>query len=147
MSARHVLNYAEERTHYKLLQAPRGDSPSSTGRVCRLALCMARLFNKSLLCGRFPSPWKLVHVVPISKKNDRQLVSNYRPVSPLCTISKVFLDVSKAFEKVWHNGLIHKLRQFGLAGPLLKWFSSYLDNRKQQVILDGATSAPATVTR
>ena len=49
----------------------------------------------------------------------------------------VFLDVSKAFDKVWHNGLIIKLKRFGITGILLSWFSSYLENRIQHVVLDG----------
>ena len=49
----------------------------------------------------------------------------------------VFIDVSKAFDKVWHNGLIFKLKQFGISDILLSWFSSYLENRIQRVVLDG----------
>ena len=49
----------------------------------------------------------------------------------------VFLYVSKAFDKVWHNGLIFKLKRFGITGILLSWFSSYLENRIQRVVLDG----------
>ena len=52
----------------------------------------------------------------------------------------VFLDVSKTFDKVWHNGLIFKLKRFGITGILLSWFSSYLENRIQRVVLDGKAS-------
>ena len=135
-------------------------------------------------------------VTAIFKKNDRQLTSNYRPISLLCCISKVFervvfndfynylvtnhllnpnnsgfkqndstinrliamlhsiytglderenialimLDISKAFDKVWHPGLLFKLQQLGITGSLLSWFKSYLSNRKQRVVLGGKTS-------
>ena len=52
----------------------------------------------------------------------------------------VFLDISKAFDKVWHKGLIFKLEQNGISGNLLKFFESYLHNRKQRVILNGSYS-------
>jgi len=38
----------------------------------------------------------------------------------------VFFDISKAFDKVWHRGLIFKLEQAGIRGDLLLWFSDYL---------------------
>ena len=41
----------------------------------------------------------------------------------------VFLDVSKAFDRVWHRGLIFKLRQYGIDGDLLTWITDYLDDR------------------
>ena len=52
----------------------------------------------------------------------------------------VFCDISKAFDRVWHAGLIHKLRAAGISGQILKWFVSYLENRKQRVVLPGAES-------
>ena len=47
----------------------------------------------------------------------------------------VFLDISKAFDRVWHHGLIAKLRSIGVEGNLLNWFISYLSCRKQRVII------------
>ena len=52
-------------------------------------------------------------------------------------VRAVFLDISKAFDKVWHSGLIFKLKQNGISGRLLKFFESYLDDRKQRVAING----------
>ena len=42
----------------------------------------------------------------------------------------VFCDISKAFDRVWHEGLLLKLEAAGISGNLLAWFRSYLTNRK-----------------
>ena len=52
----------------------------------------------------------------------------------------VFFDISKAFDKVWHKGLVFKLRTAGIRGKLLAWFSDYLSNRLQRVIVPGGVS-------
>ena len=146
------------------------------------------LFNRSLSENMFPSFWKIAHVIPLFKKDDPSLVSNYRPVSLLSCVSKImeriifkhvynyfysnglfyryqagflpghstvyqlletyhnivqsidegksccmiFCDLSKAFDRVWHNGLIFKLQTYGIFGNLLQWFNSYLSHRSQK---------------
>ena len=52
----------------------------------------------------------------------------------------VFCDVSKAFDRVWHKGLLFQLRQNGIEGKLLEWFNSYLSQRKQKVGLKSCFS-------
>ena len=52
----------------------------------------------------------------------------------------MFFDVSKAFDRVWHVGLICKLRAAGISGNLLNWFVSYLENRRQRVVISGVQS-------
>ena len=52
----------------------------------------------------------------------------------------VFLDISKAFDKVWHEGIIHKLKCNGISGNLLQFFENYLLNRYQMVVLNGTES-------
>ena len=52
----------------------------------------------------------------------------------------VFCDISKAFDRVWHRGLLFKLKQAGISNPLLKWFESYLSDRFQRVVLEGGVS-------
>ena len=52
----------------------------------------------------------------------------------------VFLDISKAFDRVWHAGLLHKLEQHGISGDLLRWISSYPSNIPQSVVLNYVTS-------
>lgn len=51
----------------------------------------------------------------------------------------VFLDVSQAFDRVWHEGLIHKLSRL-LPGNLCKLLESYLENRRFRVIHEDETS-------
>ena len=53
----------------------------------------------------------------------------------------VFLDISKAFDKVWHEGLILKLNQYGISENLLCLIKCFLKNRKQRVVLNGQTSS------
>ena len=57
------------------------------------------------------------------------------------SIQFVFFDLSKAFDRVWHEGLIYKLRLFGINGSLLAWFQNYLSDRQQRVVLGGKLSA------
>ena len=52
----------------------------------------------------------------------------------------MYPDISKAFDKVWHKGLLHKLEAIGVRDPLLSWFCSYLSDRKQRVVIDGQSS-------
>ena len=60
-------------------------------------------------------------------------------------VRAVFLDVSKAFDKVWHSGLIFKLEQNGVSGSLLKLFENYISNRKQRVALNGSFSEYSSI--
>ena len=154
------------------------------------------IFQKCINTGMFPDSWKYANIQPIHKKKDRQIKSNYRPISllPICgkllekivfdhvysylnthnLLSKnqsgfrpgdstiyqlisitsdiyesfekydetraVFLDISKAFDKVWHEGLIYKLKCNGVSGNLLNFFENYLQNRYQKVVLNGTDS-------
>ena len=135
-----------------------------------------------------------------TKKNDKQILSNYRPVSLLPVYNKIserliynleykhisdnnllspnqsgfrtgdscinqllsithifhcfgegmetttiFLDISKSFSKVWHKGIIYKLRQYGFSGNLLALLTDFLSNRKQRVVLNGQHSSWADI--
>ena len=55
-------------------------------------------------------------------------------------VRAVFCDISKAFDRVWHKGLIYKLKRAGINGLLLDWLSDYLTNRKQRVVIPGGRS-------
>ena len=56
------------------------------------------------------------------------------------------LDFSKAFDKVAHARLLHKLEHYGLRGTLLEWFGSFLHNRTQQVVIEGHYLTPCDIT-
>ena len=57
----------------------------------------------------------------------------------------LFLDMSKAFDKVPHHKLLLSLAAVGVSGPLLQWFKSYLSNRTQTVVLSGHSSSSIPV--
>ena len=143
-----------------------------------------------------PLDWKKSNVSPVPKSDDTSLPSNYRPISLLSNIDKVFercifkhvynhlhvnniltsfqsgftpgdattnqltflyntfsealdsgkevrvvfCDISEAFDRVWHNGLLCKLKAAGITGTLLDWFKDYLADRKQRVVITGVMS-------
>ena len=53
-------------------------------------------------------------------------------------VRSVFFDISKAFDRIWHKGFLHKLKSTCVSGELLLWFKNYLTGRKQRVVLPGA---------
>ena len=167
-----------------------------------LAKPLLKIFQYSLSIGKFPSKWKEANVVPIHKKNSKQDKNNYRPISLLSTLGKVFerlifnslykfckendlltwrnsgykpldssmyqliyisnniykaleqgkdvcmvsLDATAAFDRVWHDGLLYKLRCKGIKGKLFDWFQSYLSNRVQRVVIRGQFSSWEHIT-
>ena len=164
-------------------------------KICDTVLTkpLSIIFKNCIDHGVFPDTWKMSHIIPIHKMNDKHSLNNYCPVclSPICgkiferTIFNVFaflennnlltpkqsgfrpndscvsqllsivhsiysdfdlnpllevrgnfLDISKAFDKVWLEGLLYKLESLGIAGNLLKLFQSFLINRQQRVVLN-----------
>ena len=60
--------------------------------------------------------------------------------NPNVDVRGVFLDISKAFDKVWHDRIIFKLKSYGAEGELLPLLKNYLEIREQRVVLNGQTS-------
>ena len=52
-------------------------------------------------------------------------------------VRSVRLDISKAFHKVWHDGIIYKLTQNGVSENLLNFSEGFLKGRKQRIVLNG----------
>ena len=164
-------------------------------KICdeTIAIPLKIIFDTALKSGNYPDKWKRANIVPIHKKDNKNILKNYRPISllPVCgkiynslysylesnnILSKsqsgfrkgdscisqllaitheiysnfdacpslvtrgVFLDISKAFDRVWHEGLLYKLKSYGISGPLLILIKSFLANRFQRVVLNGQTS-------
>ena len=125
---------------------------------------MCLIYESCIENGQYPQEWKRADVLPIHKKESRQLRKNYRPISllPICyypgdsTIKQllsitneihkpldkypsretraIFLDISKAFDEVWHEGLIFKLKSNSVSGKLLDLIKSFLSERYQRVL-------------
>ena len=60
---------------------------------------------------------------------------------PTTDMRSTFLNISKAFDNVWHEGLIFKLKTYGVEDNLLKLQENYLTDRQQKVVLNGPTSS------
>ena len=179
-------SHHHDKTSIRMLQL-RGSS------ICK---ALELIFQQAMESGFLPSEWKKRNVVPIHKKDDKQCLKNYRPMSllPVCgksfeklifneifkffienelispnqsgfkpgqscinqllavtheidksfddgfEVRGVFVDISKAFDKVWHEGLIFKLKQNGISDNLLNLLCDFLRNGKQRVLLNGQVS-------
>ena len=56
---------------------------------------------------------------------------------PPLDVRGIFLDICKVFDRVWHDGLIYKVKCIGINGMFLKLITSFLENRFQRVVLNG----------
>ena len=61
--------------------------------------------------------------------------------NPTLEVRSVFLDISKTFDKVWHKGLLYKLKCMGILQEIHKLLENYLSSRFQRVVLNGETSS------
>ena len=74
---------------------------------------------------------------PVAYHNSRNILFGCNPSLDVCLI---FLDISKDFDKVWHEGLLYKLKAFGISGNLLHLIKHYLTDRSQSVLLNDQCS-------
>ena len=70
-----------------------------------------------------------------------QLLETYHSIVK----SKAEGDLSKTFDRVWHKGLLFKLQTYSVTSNLLKWFKSYLPDRKQKVLYKNLLSSSKTI--
>ena len=59
---------------------------------------------------------------------------------------QIFCDISKAFDRVWHRGLLLKQENYGINGNLLLWFEDYLQNRSQTIFINENFSSHKSTT-
>ena len=64
----------------------------------------------------------------------------YRSLDESLEARSVLINISKAFDKVWHDDIIFKLTQNGISGNLLNLLHDLLNERKQRVVLNGQFS-------
>ena len=161
-----------------------------------ISLSLSKILNLSLETSVFPDTWKLARVTPVFKSGDKTCIDNYRPISVLPVLSKLFerhvcnhlqnyltehsllapnqsgfrkhhstetlliyltdawlkemnkgnlnglllIDFRKAFDMVDYDVLLRKLSIYGLTNSTVKWFRSYLTNRKQIVSINSHLS-------
>ena len=59
---------------------------------------------------------------------------------------QIFCDISNAFDRVWHRGLLLKIKKYGIDGNLLVWFEDYLKNRNQKVFINNTFSTQKPIS-
>jgi hypothetical protein len=76
----------------------------------KIAKPLKVIFNKSLAQGKYPSTWKIAHVIAIFKKGDSSLPSNYRPISLISCVGKVMERVvyKHVYNHLHSNKLIYE---------------------------------------
>ena len=72
-------------------------------------------------------------------------ISSSLDCNPTIDARGVFLNISKTFDKVWHEGLLFKLELYGIRGELLTLFKGYLQERQQKVVLNGQSSSSEAI--
>jgi hypothetical protein len=95
---------------------------------------------KNILITKFQSGFRSGHSIVnqlISILNDFE-----KAIDDGKEIIIIFSDISKAFDRVWHKGLLYKLKSIGIDDTVLNWFESYLSNRRQQVVINGELRTP-----
>ncbi|GBP68079.1 RNA-directed DNA polymerase from mobile element jockey [Eumeta japonica] len=142
----------------KIRKAPGRDTNSSKELKCFSAPLIALLvaiFNECIQQCYFPTAWKEAVVIDISKPGKpRDLPASYRPISLLSVLEyisegfkvkrkivAVFFEIAKAFDRVWHVGLIHKLYQLELPDRLVLLIYHYISNRHFSFRLDNMYSS------
>jgi hypothetical protein len=85
------------------------------------------------------------HGFMTNRSTTTQLIDFYNNVNKVVDdggqVDVVYLDFSKAFDRVPHNILINQLQSFGFSNKLLSWFKNYLSNRFQRVVINGHESS------
>ena len=122
---------------------------SLTSVVCRI---MEKAIKHELV--GFLNKYELIHKTQHGFTKNRSCLTNLLEYIEYVTniVDKgdsadvIYLDFSKAFDKVSHSKLIRKLWRFGIRGNLLNWIRSWLIGRKQRVVLNGEESDWTDVT-
>ena len=73
------------------------------------------------------------------------IMKSWSPFDIRLSVREIFLDISKAFDRVWNKAFIFKLRQNGIYGDMVNILKYFLSNRNQRVILNGQCSSWADI--
>ena len=112
-------------------------------KICpeKIAAPLQIIFNKSLLQCKYPTSWKIAHVIAIFKKGDKSLPSNYRPISLISCVGKIMERViyKYVFNHLQRNKLIYEyqsgfLPKYSTVHQLLEMYNCILNSLEKKEI-------------
>ena len=110
-------------------------------KICseKIAAPLQIILNKSLLQGKYPTSWKIAHVIAIYKKGDKSLRSNYRPISLISCVGKIMERViyKYVFNHLQRNKLIYEyqsgfLPKYSTVDQLLEMYNGILNSLEKK---------------
>ncbi len=140
--------------HATVLMFPKpGKNHSSPDnyRPISLTCTLSKLLEK-ILCHRIHTHLNAEGIIPDTQAGFRPGVNTYEQILKVATAMEInvnknvhgliaLMDVKKAFDTVWHAGLLFKLHSIGLPDTLVRWIASFLLNRTARVKQDDALSS------
>jgi hypothetical protein len=127
--------------------------PSNYRPISLLPVCskvLERLIYNKIIDEIRPNISKFQHGFLANSSTNTQLLSFFSDITDILDNKGesdiIYFDLSKAFDSVPHPPTLAKLKSFGINDMLFTWFSDYLSNRRQRVVIDGKTSGWLPVT-
>ena len=143
----------ESSKHYTRIQTRRldaGEELQTISLLCFLSKVLERSVYNHSYQHLEPHIYQLQHGFMRGKSTTTQLFEVYHGILESVASGKevdvIYLDFTKAFDKVPHHLLLRKLEILGIRGSLLSWFQSYLSDTQQRIVLQGVYSHWLPVT-
>lgn len=127
----------------------------SSYRPISLLSCIDKLFERIILCrvNTYVEDNNLINKEQFGFRHHHSTVHQVKRMTNIIKGNKrrrhstgvVLLDIEKAFDSIWHNGLIFKLQKYGFPLYIIKTIKSFLENRTFKVVINNSISSERNI--